>query len=41
VRALENVKDILEAAGVTTAAAITAMPLVNQAIQMAQTLFGR
>ncbi len=41
VRALENVKDILEAAGVTAAAAITAMPLVNQAIQMAQTLFGR
>jgi hypothetical protein len=41
VRALENVKDILEAAGVTAAAAITAMPLVNQAIQMAQTLFAR
>ena len=41
VRALENVKDILEAAGVTAAAAITAMPLVNQAIQMAQTLFTR
>ncbi len=41
VRALENVKDILETAGVTAAAAITAMPLVNQAIQMAQTLFGR
>ncbi len=41
VRALENVKDVLEAAGVTAAAAITAMPLVNQAIQMAQTLFGR
>lgn len=41
VRALENVKDILEATGVTAAAAITAMPLVNQAIQMAQTLFAR
>lgn len=41
VRALENVKDILEAAGVTAAAAITAMPLVNQAIQMAQILFAR
>ncbi|MEI2689291.1 MAG: hypothetical protein V9H69_06075 [Anaerolineae bacterium] len=40
-RTLENVKDILETAGVTAAAAITAMPLVNQAIQMAQTLFGR
>lgn len=40
VRALEKVKDILEAAGVTAAAALTVMPLVNQAIQMAQTLFG-
>jgi len=41
VRALENVKDILEAAGATAAAAVAAMPLVDQAIQMAQTLFGR
>lgn len=41
VRALENVKDILEAAGVTATAAITALPLVNQAIQLAQTLFAR
>ena len=40
VRALENVKDILEAAGGTVVATLTLVPLVNQAIQLAQSLFG-